>query len=155
MSREEILKKYEPTRENLLYILHDLQENNSEGMFLTEEDIEAAAHYVGVSKAEVTGVATFYTMFSIKRRGKYIIRVCESPPCHMMGAQSIIDYIKKKLNIKEGETTEDGMFTLETCSCLGVCAVAPAMMVNDDVYGNLTPEKIDEILTSYKEVAHG
>ncbi len=155
MSREEILKKYEPNRENLLYILHDLQENNPEGMFLTEEDIEAAAHYVGVSKAEVTGVATFYTMFSIKRRGKYIIRVCESPPCHMMGSESIIEYIKKKLNIKEGETTEDGMFTLETCSCLGVCAVAPAMMVNDDVYGNLTPEKIDEILTSYKEVAHG
>ncbi len=155
MTREEILKKYKPTRENLLYILHDIQDNNPDGMYLTEEDLEEVAHYVGISKAEITGVATFYTMFSVKKRGKYVIRVCESPPCHMMGSSSIIEYLKKKLDIKENETTEDGLFTLETCSCLGVCAVAPAMMVNDEIHGNLTPEKIDEIITSYKEVSNG
>jgi len=129
MDRNEILKKYEPSRENLLYILHEIQDNNA-GNNLTPEDLTAVSHYVNVSRSEVMGVATFYSMYSINERGKYIFRVCMSPPCHMLGSQSIMDYIKKSLKISAGETTEDKLFTLEVTSCLGVCAVAPALMVN-------------------------
>ena len=151
MDRKKILEKYSPCRENLLSILHDIQESNPEGQFLTEEDLREIARYVNISKSEIMGVVTFYTMFSVKKRGKNVIRVCISPPCHMMGSKSIIEHLKETLKIKDGETTEDGLFTLETASCLGVCAVAPAMMINNEVYGNLTPEKIEEIINSYKE----
>ncbi len=151
MDRKKVMEKYSPCRENLLSILHDMQEGNPEGQFLTEDALSEIAGYVGISKSEIMGVVTFYTMFSVRKRGKNVIRVCISPPCHMMGSKSIIEYLKNALKIKDGETTEDGIFTLETASCLGVCAVAPAMMINNEVYGNLTPEKIDEILNSYKE----
>ncbi len=150
MDRKEILKKYTPDRENLLYILHDIQDNKKE-KYLSEEDLAEVADFCNISKAEIHGVVTFYTMFSVRKRGKNVIRLCISPPCHMMGAQSALDYLKKKLSIKEGETTEDGLFTIETAACLGICAVAPAMMINDEMYGNLTPNKIDEIINSYKE----
>ena len=97
------------------------------------------------------GTASFYTMYSFDPRGKYVIRVCESPPCHILGAQTIFKAIETKLGIKEGETTKDGFFTLEGTSCLGVCSVAPAMMINDEVYGNLDEEKIGKILEQIKE----
>jgi len=94
----------------------------------------------------VEGVASFYSMFSLKPSGRYVIRLCDSPPCHLVGSKSLLEYLEKKLKIKVGETTPDRLFTLELTSCLGVCAVAPAMMINDEVYGNLTFEKIDKIL---------
>lgn len=154
MDRKDILKQYTPDRENLLYILHDIQ-NSKKEKYLTDEDLQAVADYCNVSKAEVHGVVTFYTMFSVRKRGCNVIRLCISPPCHMMGSQSVLDYLKKTLNVKEGETTEDGLFTLETAACLGICAVAPAMMINDEMYGNLTPEKIDEIINTYREKKNG
>jgi NADH-quinone oxidoreductase E subunit len=154
MDREKILKKYEPTRENLLYILHDIH-NSKDEKNLSDEDIVAVSKYLKVSRSEVMGVATFYTMFSVKKRGHHIVRVCVSPPCQLMGSDTVFNYLKKTLGVKEGETTDDNMFTLETSSCLGVCAVAPAMMIDDDMYGNLTPEKIDEIITKYREKKNG
>ncbi len=150
MDRESIMKKYEPTRENLLYILHKIQDSKEE-KYLSEEDLIAVSKYLNLSRSEVMGVATFYTMFSVKKRGNHILRVCVSPPCQLMGSDNIFNYLKKVLGIKDGKTTSDNMFTLETSSCLGLCSVAPAMMVDDQMYGNLTPEKIDEILTSYRE----
>jgi len=84
-------------------------------------------------------------MFSTNPRGNYIIRVCKSAPCHVMGAKDIIENIKKTLGIEIGETTKDKLFTLELSSCLGICDVAPAMMINDEVYGNLNPDKIKKI----------
>jgi NADH:ubiquinone oxidoreductase subunit E len=92
------------------------------------------------------GVATFYSLFSLKPRGKYVIRVCESPPCHLEGAESILEEIKNYLRLEEGQTTEDGIFTLETSECLGHCAESPVMMINEEVYGNLTAEKVHSIL---------
>ena len=94
----------------------------------------------------VHGVATFYTMFSLAPRGRHIIRLCDSPPCHLMGSTSVLDYLKEKLGIDVGETTPDGAFTLELASCLGVCGVAPAIMINDEMFGKLTPERVDGIL---------
>lgn len=154
MAREQILKKYKPTRENLLYILHDIQDAN-EGKYLTEEDLKEVSKYLNVSRSEVMGVVTFYTMFSVKERGKHVVRVCVSPPCQMMGSDTIMGYLKKALGVKEGQTTNDNLFTLESAACLGVCAVAPAMMIDEEVYGNLTPEKIDEIIKKYREKNNG
>lgn len=145
MNREEILKRFEPTTENILYILHDLQDNNP-NRYLSKEDIKVCAEYLNVPYSYVHSVASFYTMFSLKPRGRNIIRLCDSPPCHLMGSGSLLDYLKNALNVDIGGTTEDGLFTLELTSCLGVCGVAPAMMINDEMHGNLTPEKVDAIL---------
>jgi NADH-quinone oxidoreductase subunit E len=143
--REPILKKYEPRLDNILYILHDLQNNNTRH-YVAREDIQSCAEYLGMPYSYVHGVATFYTMFSLAPRGRHIIRLCESPPCHLMGSSSVLDYLRESLNIGVGETTDDGLFTLELTSCLGICAVAPAVMINDEMFGKLTPEKIDTIL---------
>ena len=145
MDREAILKKFKPTLDNILYILHDLQDNNPQH-YLSKEDIETCSDYLNVPYSYTHSVASFYTMFSMKPRGRNIIRLCDSPPCHLMGSQSLIDYLKKILKVKMGETTKDGMFTLELTSCLGACGVAPTMMINEEMYGNLTPAAIDIIL---------
>jgi len=143
--REQTLKKFNPALDNILYILHDLQDNNPEH-YLAKEDIRACAGYLEVPYSYVHSVASFYTMFSLKPRGRYIIRLCDSPPCHLMGSQSLLDYLKKSLNVKVGETTRDKVFTLELTSCLGACGVAPAMMINEEMFGNLTPAAVDAIL---------
>jgi len=131
--------------DNILYILHDLQDNNVQ-RYLAKDDLKVCADYLKVPYSYVHSVASFYTMFSLKPRGRNIIRLCESPPCHLMGSESLLDYLKSSLSVKIGETTKDGAFTLELTSCLGVCGVAPAMMLNDEMFGNLTPEKVDAIL---------
>ena len=145
MDREAILKKFEPNLSNILYIMHDLQDNNPE-RYLAKEDIEVCADYLNVPYSYVHSVASFYTMFSLKPRGRNIIRLCESPPCHLMGAHSLLEYLKGSLKVDVGGTTKDGIFTLELTSCLGACGVAPAMMLNEEMFGNLTPEKVDFIL---------
>lgn len=149
MGREEIFKKYENKPENILLILHDIQDENPY-KYLTEEDIKEVSERLNLPYSFVYGVASFYSMFSLKPRGKYIIRVCESPPCHLMGSESILDELKKLLKVDIGETTEDKLFTLELSSCLGVCGVAPAIMINNDVYGNLTKEKISELIENLR-----
>jgi NADH-quinone oxidoreductase subunit E len=143
--REDAIKKFEPKQHNILYILHELQDKNPQH-FVSKEDIQAVADYIGTSYSSVHGVATFYTMFSLTPRGRNVIRLCDSPPCHLMGSESTLDYIKKKLSIDVGQTTTDGAFTLELASCLGICGVAPAMMINEEMFGKLTPERLDAIL---------
>ncbi len=151
MSTESILQKYESREENLLYILHDVQ-NAAEDNNLTDYDLKKVADFLNVPLSRVNGVASFYSMFSKKSRGKYIIRICQSPPCYIKGSVNIYEKIKEYLNISENETTEDRLFTLEFSSCLGVCGLAPAMMINEDVYGNLTEESIVEILKKYQSL---
>jgi NADH-quinone oxidoreductase subunit E len=145
MNPQEVIRKYDRTPDNLLSILHDLQDAK-EQHYLAEQDLRIAADHVGLTFGFVHGVATFYTMFSLKPRGKNIIRICQSPPCHLMGSTNIAKELIRLLGVDFGHTTKDGLFTLEMSSCLGVCGVAPAMMINNDVYGNLTPERIQQIL---------
>ena len=145
MTPEEIFGRYDRSPDHLLSILHDLQDAN-ERHYLTEADLRRAANHLGLNFSFVHGVATFYTMFSLKPRGRHIVRICQSPPCHLMGSTNIALELMRLLRIEFGETTSDGLFTLEMSSCLGVCGVAPAMMVNDEVFGNLTAERIREIL---------
>ena len=147
---DEILSRYDKNPENILFALHDIQDSK-EKKYLEFDELKAVAKYFNVPLSKVKGVATFYSMYSVKPRGKYIIRVCESAPCHVKGALDIIKIFKEKLGIeKVGETTEDGLFTLETTSCLGVCGVAPVCMINDEIYGNLTEEKIENLIKEYK-----
>lgn len=149
MKTEKILKPYEAVAENLLAILHDIQDASPEH-FLSEADMRAVADYLKVPYSFVHGVATFYTMYSLKPRGKNIIRVCQSPPCHLLGSSTISRELIRLLGIGFGETTPDKLFTLEMTSCLGVCGVAPAMMINNRVYGNLTKERIDEVIAGLR-----
>jgi len=142
---KDIVNKYKNKRENLLLILHEIQNHHPQN-YLSKEDIGLLSEEMKIPVSDIVGTASFYSMFSFTPRGKYIIRVCESPPCHLLGAQTIFKVIETKLGIKEGETTKDGLFTLEATSCLGICGVAPAMMINEVAYGNLNEEKINEIL---------
>ena len=98
----------------------------------------------------MNGVVGFYSMLSKEPRGKYIIRLCQSPPCFIKGFTNILQILKKQLGLDVNETTEDGLFTLEFSSCLGVCGIAPAMSINNEVYGNLTEKKVIEIIENYK-----
>jgi len=147
---KEIIKKHGNKRENLLQILHDIQNQNQEN-YISEENIKTLSEEMKIPVSDIKGTASFYSMYSFVPRGKYVIRICESPPCHILGAQTIFDAVEKKLGIKEGETTKDGLFTLEETSCLGICGVAPAMMINDEAYGNLDEKRINEILEQIQE----
>jgi len=148
---KKLIEKYAPNPENLLFILHDIQDAK-EDHYLSFEDLKQVANYLNMPVSKVQGVATFYSMYSLQPRGKYIIRVCESAPCHVMGALDIIKEFKEVLGLdKIGMTTKDKLFTLETCACLGVCGVAPACMINDVVYGNLTKEKIRQVVDNLRK----
>ncbi len=129
----------------MIYILHDIQDNHPQN-YIPEDAIEEVAEYLKISPAHIHGVLTFYTMYSTKPRGKNVIRLCESPPCFLRGSEDILKHLKKILQVKIGETTADGMFTLELCACLGVCGNAPVMMINEDMYGDLTITKVDAII---------
>ncbi|NLA44695.1 MAG: NADH-quinone oxidoreductase subunit NuoE [Candidatus Cloacimonetes bacterium] len=142
---KEICEKYTPEKDNLLYILHDIQDHHPQH-YIPEEAVQVVAEYLNIPTNHIYGVLTFYTMYSTKPRGKNIIRLCESPPCYIKGSTNILRKLKMLLGVNTGETTKDGMFTLELCTCLGVCGNAPVMMINEDVYGDLTEEKVEEII---------
>lgn len=145
MKVQETVDKHGNARENLLQILHDLQDASGDNS-LHQDTLQDLSQIMDIPVADIVGTATFYTMFSLAPRGKHIIRICVSPPCHIMGEENIADTIREKLNIDFGETSEDGLFTLEESSCLGACGVAPVISIDDEVYGNLTREKVERIL---------
>ncbi len=149
MPTTEIIRQFDPVKDNLLNILHALQ-NNHPHNYLTEEALEETARYLKLTKAAVFGVAGYYSMFSLRPRGRFIVRVCISPVCEVMKIHALFPVIEKELGIKAGETTKNGLFTLETAECLGQCQEAPSMMINDKVYNNLSGEKIREILSEIR-----
>lgn len=119
--------------------------------YVSTEAMELIAGELGVTVAEVKAVATFYTMFNKKPVGKFHIQVCQNLTCSILGAETLIGYLEKKLGISCGETSKDKMFTLSRVECLGACGTAPVMQINDDYYENLTTQKIDDILATLKE----
>jgi len=150
MTKDTLAARYPRSAETLLSLLHDLQRANP-GNHLTPEDLALAASHVGVPTSLVHDAVTFYSMFSLTPRGRHIVRLCESPNCHLAGAWSALDELRRLLDVGVGETTPDGEFTLELTSCLGACGVAPVMMVDDEVVGNLTPDRVRETLARYRE----
>jgi len=150
MTTEEILNNHVSEQENLLMALQEIQKNNLQN-YLTEEDLEKTTRYFKLKKSTVYGVATYYTMLSLKPRGKHIIRVCTSPICKMNGTALILEELKKILQLKPGETTADSQFTLEETECLGFCFNSPAMLIDEDIYGSLTIDKLPKLLAQYKQ----
>ena len=116
--------------------------------WISTDVCNAVGEELGLPSAHVLGVATFYTMFNKKEVGRYLIQVCATLSCSLMGAEHVFDYISEKLGIKGGETTPDGKFTLMKVECLASCGTAPMMQINEDYYENLTEEKVDQILGS-------
>lgn len=137
-------------KKSLIEKLHEIQDKNKNRSYLSQEELVKLAKEEKISPAKVFSVATFYSMFSTKPRGKHIIRVCENQSCHMDDGEAIIQTLERMLKIKVGETTSDGIFTLELSSCLGMCVQSPAMMIDDVPYGNLTRSKIESILNPIK-----
>lgn len=149
MDKTELISKFKPNQDNLINILHEIQNNNPQN-FLTTEDLKLVAEYLNITYSSVYGVVKYYSMFSLKPRGKYVIRLCKSPLCHMLSNNSIVDEIKKNIGIGLGETTGDLMFSLESSECLGHCAEAPVIMINDKVYNSLDSVKIKNIFQSIR-----
>ncbi|PKL38484.1 MAG: NADH-quinone oxidoreductase subunit NuoF [Spirochaetae bacterium HGW-Spirochaetae-1] len=144
------IEKYGNDREHTMLILREL-ETKSGANVLDTQTLRHVAEAMNLPESAMAGFVEFYTMFKTKPRAKFVIRVCKSGPCHVMGSKTIFDAVTKKLGIGIGEATKDGLFYLEKCECLGVCSVAPAMMINYDIHGNLTPKRIGQILDSYKK----
>jgi NADH-quinone oxidoreductase subunit E len=142
---EEICTHYPDKTATLLPALHLAKR---EFKTITSEVMEYVATVVGVDPIKVLNTTSFYTWYSREEEGKYVIQVCATLSCSIMGAESVVDYIEKKLKIDCGETTDDGKFTLKKVECLGSCGTAPMMQINDDYYEELTEEKIDKILDS-------
>ena len=115
------------------------------------EDVQKIiAEGLGVTLSEVYGVATFYSQFSLQPKGKYVCGVCLGTACYVKGSQAVLDKLCEELEIQPGDTTKDGKFTVQATRCLGACGLAPVMMINDDVFGRLTPAEIPGILEKYK-----
>lgn len=109
-----------------------------------------AAEAFAIPEAEAYGVATFYSYFKVGTRGEYVIRICESAPCHVAQAAEVVEALESELGIKMGETTADNKFTLEFAQCVGHCHLAPVITINSKPYGRITPESIPAILAEYK-----
>ena len=144
-----ILENHEFKSSSIIAILQDTQETYR---YLPKEVFAYLSEKLGMSRAKIYSVATFYENFSLEPKGKYIIKICDGTACHVRKSIPILEKLRKELKLSEDKTTTDDlMFTLETVSCLGACGLAPAMTVNDKVYGAMTPEKATELLNTLKE----
>ncbi len=144
---QDILKNAPLNGDNLITVLQKAQDIYG---YLPVDVLYEIAEKTGNSPAKVMGVATFYTQFRLKKVGKYLILLCKGTACHVNGADSIEKTICEELGIKDGDTTDDGLFSLKTVACLGCCSLSPVMMINEETYGSLTPGKTVEILREIK-----
>ncbi len=145
---ENILAHYEGKDFELIPILQEVQR---EFGYLPESEMSEVAKFVGLPKSRIYGVATFFEQFKFTPQGNNLITVCRGTACHVRGAKRILEEFEDKLNIKEGETTEDMEYTLGTAACIGCCALAPCVMINDDVEAKLTPKRVADFIN--KETA--
>ena len=143
-----LIEEYQGKKWALIPLLQKVQEEYG---YIPPETIGPIAEALHLFPSEVQGVVTFYSQFSLKPRGKNVIRVCKGTACHVRGGRSILKIAKRELGVDEGNTTEDYQFTLETVACLGACFLAPTMMVNKSYYGKLSPPKMSSILNQYEK----
>jgi len=135
-------------RSDLIAILREAQDAYG---CLMPALIDEIARRLKITYAEVYGVVTFYEHFHREPRGAYLVRVCRGTACHVRGAEAILHAVQRTLGIRDGETTPDGMFTIGTVACLGTCSLAPVMMVGDQYFGKMTPEKVETVFSTYRE----
>ena len=143
----DVLNKYASVDGSLITILQHAQDIYG---YLPTDVLYHIAERIGSTPAKVMGVATFYSQFRLQPVGKYLIMLCQGTACHVNGSEKIEKAIKEEIGISDGETTADGLFTLKNVACLGCCSLSPVMMINDETYGRLTPEKTKEILRNLK-----
>ena len=141
---DEILSRYAPEQKSLIPVMQDIQ---TEYRYLPAELLSYVAGKLGITEAHAYSVATFYENFSFEAKGKYVIKVCDGTACHVRHSTPVLEALWKELGLsKKKHTTDDMLFTVETVSCLGACGLAPTMMVNEQVYPAMTPEKVLAVL---------
>ncbi len=144
----DVIARYENKKWALIPLLQDVQDVFG---FIPPESIEPIAEALQMYPSQVQGVITFYSGFSLKPKGRVVLKVCKGTACHVKGSRSILRLVKKDLDLEEGETSPDYQFTLETVACLGACFLAPTMMVNRDYFGKLNPTKVGAVLGEYRK----
>jgi len=147
-----ILEANQGHRESLIPVLQKVQ---VELGYLPEESFSEIAHFLGLSKSDIYGVASFYAQFRFERQGEHSIRVCQGTACHVRGGKRIMETVTRELGIQPGGTTEDYKFSLERVACFGSCALAPVMVVDDAVHGKMTTVKARQVLGRYLQEAEG
>lgn len=151
MSRKDIFSKYQESgRENLIPVLQDIQ--NEEG-FLSEDSIIEVGRYLHLPTSKIYGVATFYNQFRFNATGKYHIQICRGTACHVLGSASVLEILEKTLKSKAGETTKDGMFSIEVVACIGACGLAPVICINGNFHAKVTNQSIVEIIDNYRNLS--
>lgn len=145
---ENVLDELENIKGSLITILQKTQDIYG---YLPEDAIRYIAKRTGIAESEIMGVATFYAQFRLAPVGKYLIMLCQGTACHVNSSELILQTVKEELGIDDGETTPDGLFSLKCVACLGCCSLSPVMMINDNTYGSLTPEKTRKILNELRE----
>ena len=146
---EEIIARYQNEKTPLLMILSDIQ---NEFGYIPLEVQEIVSEKTGISVAEIFGVVTFYSFFSLTPKGKYVIGICLGTACYVKGAQQVLDKFSDMLKIKPGQTTEDGLFTLDALRCIGACGIAPAISINGKVYPKVDLKQVPKIIAEYRNM---
>ena len=141
---ERMLSRYPIKRNALLPLLHLAQQEN--GGWLSEESIKNVAEICDVSETHVEGVISFYTMYRLKKPGKYHLQICTCVPCCLVGGEELLEHTESKLGIHSGSTGDDGMFSIEEMECIGACSFAPAIIVNEDYHEKVNPESMDQLI---------
>lgn len=142
-------EKYANNPNSIIEALHEVQDTYG---YVSSTSQKFLSSKLNVPMSEIYGIITFYSRFSLVPKGKYNIQVCMGTACYVKGSENVLNAFKEKLGINEGQTTEDGMFSLESVRCIGACGLAPAIVVNSDVYGKMDSSKVDEIIKKYKDL---
>jgi NADH-quinone oxidoreductase subunit E len=145
---QSIVKKHQGLKKNLIAILLEIQDAYH---YLPPESLRYVADALGMALIDIVGVATFYRAFSLTPRGKHTCLVCMGTACHVRGGPKILDEFERQLDAKSGDTTKDGLFTLETVACLGCCAIGPVVVIDETYYGHATIRKVGSILKKYQK----
>ena len=140
---KELFSKYDKNKDNLIQLLNEIQEHYG---YVPTDAQKSLSEYLDIPMAEIYGVITFYSRFSLKPKGKYNISVCLGTACFVKGSQKILDRLLERLKINVGETTADGKFSIEETRCVGACGLAPVFTVNGEVYGKATVQMLDKVL---------
>ncbi len=144
---EKLYQKYTPEKDNLIQMLNEIQDNYG---YIPMNIQKSLSNYLKTPMAEIYGVITFYSRFSLKPKGKYNISVCMGTACYVKGAEKLLKRVEEKIGIQEGETSIDGKFSIEETRCVGACGLAPVFTINGEVYGKGTVKKIDEVIDELK-----
>lgn len=146
----EIVDQYKDQKGSLITMLQKIQQEYG---YIPQEVIEQTSQQTNIPESVIFGVATFYSQFRLEPAGKHIIRVCQGTACHVSGSKEITSTLENILSISDGETTEDGLFTLESVACLGCCSLAPVMTIDGNTYGKLDSKKAAEIVSEFRKEA--